>query len=209
MNEFKFSDEQRKALIFVALKKFPADMTEVFLNESQRIIREWFTDYPVRNGDNKQNRERLEMLATQLDKTRNYMLLLPDMGRQQLAAYWKYGYHKPKGLTCNIKDIESLLFELQRCIVDVMQPGGISKSIESDLVEKLAWAFVDTYRRKPTTSPDGPFMCYLKHLSENILSAQDNGQVVLGKGLIADVLKHVRKRLDELDQFIKSGPRVD
>ncbi|OGT17896.1 MAG: hypothetical protein A3J49_04345 [Gallionellales bacterium RIFCSPHIGHO2_02_FULL_57_16] len=204
MNEFRFSDEQRKALIFVALKKFPADMTEVFLNESQRIIREWFTDYPVRNGDNKQNRARLEMLATQLGKTRDYMLLLPDMGRQHLAVYWKYGYHKPKGLTCNIKDIESLLFELQRCIADVIQPDGISKSIERELIEKLAWAFVETFRTRPTTSPAGPFMCYLDHLSENILSAQDNGKVVFGKGLVAGVLKHVRKQLDDEDKFMTS-----
>lgn len=202
MNEFKFSDEQREILISVVLKKFPADLTEIFLSESQRIIVEWLTDYPARNGDNKQNRERLEMLANQLDKTRDYMLLLPDMARQQLAAYWKYGYHKPKGLTGNIKDVEFLLIELQRCIADVIQPDGISKSIERALIENLAWAFVNTFRRKPTTSPDGPFMCYLKHLSENILSAQDNGKLVFGKDLVVGVLKHVRKQLDDEDKFM-------
>lgn len=204
MNEFRFSDKQRKELIFVALKEFPADLTEVFLNESQRIIGEWLTDYPVRNGDNKQNRERLEMLANQLGKSRDYMLLLPGVARQQLAAYWKYGYHKPKGLACNIKDIELLLIELQQCIADVIQPDGISKSIERALIENLAWAFVDTYRKKPTTSPDGPFMCYLKHISENILSAQDNSKVVLGKDLVAGVLKYVRKQLNDKDKFMES-----
>lgn len=204
MNEFRFSDEQRGILISVVLKKFPADLREVFLSESQRIIGEWLTDYPAGNGDNKQNRERLEMLATQLDKTRDYMLLLPEMAQQQLAAYWKYGYHKPKGLTGNIKDVELLLIELQRCIADVIQPDGISKSIERALIEDLAWAFVETFRTRPTTSPDGPFMCYLKHLSENILSAQDNGKVVFGKALVAGVLKHVRKQLDDEDKFMTS-----
>lgn len=203
MNQFIFSTVQREILISVALQKFTSDKTEVFLNETQQIIGEWLTDYPASSGDNKKSREHIEKLTTQLDKTRGYLRSLPDVARNHLAAYWKYSEYKRKEWPSNINEIECFLLELQRCATDLVTPSGISKSVESDIVEKLAWAFVDTFRKKPTTSPDGPFVSYLKHLSENILTPQGN-KIVFGKDLIASVLKHVKKRCDELDQFAKS-----
>lgn len=201
MNEFKFTIAQRKALC-LNLNKYPEEQREVFLNVTQRIICEWMTDYPTRSCDNKKSRESIEKLATQIDKARGYMQLLTDDARNHLGAFWKHGYRQ-KGWPANINEIQHLLFELNRCTTDLIQPGGISKSIERDIAERLAWGFVDTFKERPTTSPDGPFMSYIKHLSENILIPQGR-EIVFGKDLIASVLKHVRKRCDELDKFMKS-----
>lgn len=204
MNEFKFTNNQRLVFIAACFNKYQTNLTEVFLNESQRLVAEWLTNHPCRDGDNKESRERLEMLTGQLEKTRNYLKLLPDMAKQQLAGYWKYSTYKRQGWPGSLNEIECFLLELQSCTADLIQPGGIRKSIESDLVESLAWAFVDTFRKKPTTSPDGSFMSFLKHLSENILSSPNGRKVTFGKDLVAGVLKHVKNRLDELDKFQNS-----
>lgn len=193
MDKFKFTTRQRQEFIAAGLKQFPADQTEVFLNEAQRITREWLSNYPTRHGNNKESRERLEMLAKQLDKTRHYMLLLTDLARNALAA------------RCNLKELEFSLFKLQSNVTETIQPSGITKSIESDLAESLAWAFVDTYEKRPTTSPTGPFVGFLKNLSENVLSPAGE-HVTFGKDLICGVLRHVKRRLDECDEYIKSSP---
>ena len=202
MSIFKFTIAQRKALC-LNLNKYPQEQREVFLNETQRIICEWMIDYPARNGDNKKSREAIEKLSGQLDKTGGYIRALPDVARNHLAAYWKYWQYKRKGWPANIHEIECFLLELQHVTNDLITPSGINKSIESNIVEGLAWGFVDTFKERPTTSPDGSFMSYIKHLSENILITQGR-EIVFGKDLIASVLKHVRNRCDELDQFMKS-----
>lgn len=202
MNKFKFTGDQRKELIFVGLNKFPPDTAGIFLNETQRIINEWLTDYHSGSGDNKKSREGIEKLATQIDKTHGDILLLTDDARNHLGAFWKHGY-KRKGWPANINEIQCFLLELKRCTTDLIQPGGISKSIESDIVEKLAWAFVDTFNKLPTTTPGGQFMSFLAHLSENILT-QPGRPIVFGKDLVADVLRHVKKRCNQYNEFIKS-----
>lgn len=202
MTEFRFSTVQRKELILVALKTFPADLAETFLNEAQRIIGEWLIDYPTGSGDNKKSREGIERLATQIDKTHGDILLLTDDARNHLGAFWKHGY-KRKGWPANINEIQCFLLELKRCTTDLIQPGGISKSIESDIAENLAWAFVDTFKKLPTTTPLGPFMSFLAHLSVNILTPLGR-PIVFGKDLVADVLRHVKKRCNQYNEFIKS-----
>jgi hypothetical protein len=203
MNEFEFSSEQRKQLILAGLKNYPSDLIQVFLNESQRIIREWVTNYPTGGRNNNKSRVGIEKLTTQLDKTHGYLRSLPDEAKNHLAVYWKHGEYKRKGWPADVNEIECFLLALHRCATDLIQPGGISKSIESSMVEELAWAFVDTFKETPTTTPSGPFMGFLKHLSENILTPQIRS-IVFGKDLIAEVLRHVRERLDEYDKFIKS-----
>lgn len=194
MKKFQFTAGQRQELIAAGLKQFPVDQTEVFLNEAQRITGEWLSNYPTRHGSNKKSRERLEMLAKQLEKTRHYLLLLPELARLQLGMSW------------NLKEIELSLLEFQQSVTETIQPSGITKSIEGDLIESLAWAFVDTYSKRPTTSPAGPFMNFMKNLSENVLIPTDVNRVTFGKALIAGVLRHVKSRLDEYDKHIMSSP---
>ena len=205
MNEFIFTTEQRETLISVSLNKFPTDKTEVFLNESQRIIGEWLKNNPTRYGNNKTSRERLQSLDTQLSKTIQSLKLLPQLAQSHFEKSWQSAEHTKQGWPDSLNEIENFLMDLQRCAACSIPREGISKSIEGDLIEGIAWAYVDTYNILPTTTPEprGEFISYLNHLSCNILSPQI-GTIILGKDLISGVIKHVKNRCSEYNKFIQS-----
>jgi hypothetical protein len=198
---FKFNHKQRQTLA-ATLRRFPDDLVQSFLNRCEYAITEWrAAGLQNRRIESNGNRSSLRILGKAIRKVRGEINGLSDEASCALWVSWQYEkcgditklWAAKNAYLLHLLELEQLAStvadELPRAAA-----GGVEKSCEIDLVNRLVEAYLDSsFGRKPSAAPTGIFMSFLGEL-ENMLTLPGGNNLVLGKHIVATSIKHLSQR---------------
>lgn len=193
--KFSFTPAQRTQLIKAALSKVEDKSAQSFLNRCEEVIITWYKYWPATKPivSTRDIQHNLKNLADSLQSAHAAMKLLPASAKYAIASERiRDSNPSHKRIDKFIQKTEESMFNLallaRSVSANCAAVGGIKKECEAQLVTELADVYVRTFLKHPTVSPNGPFMCFVKEIS-NIINLPGGGEFKAGKDLISSAIK--------------------
>lgn len=204
---FTFSKKQRRTLAG-QMKRLPADLVQSFLNRCEQAISEWQADWPLeRMAGNKGAGDQLRALSDALLKVRCKIMNLPEGTSRALwirlhEAQTERNTIRPWAVRDTfVSGLLMLEQEAGTLAGDLSGAVGVVKSCESDLVDRLVQAYLDSsFSRPPSDATNGIFMRVLGEL-ENILPMPGSGKLTMGRDIAGASIKWHKRREAEFAQY--------
>lgn len=162
--------------------RLPHEQIDSFVNRCQVAISRWQEQYPLKKVRPDDIAYRLKMLGAHIDKLRRDILCLTGGAE---ASYWAFlagcaNWQKKRD------EVVALLSEMHQATgceqAENARYNGYQKRRHAELVRCIALVYFEEFKRKPASTPSGPFFESLSFIGDAL-------NLELGKSLVATVIR--------------------